>query len=155
MAIGNLLMSSPDFPPPHTGRAPFSAPGVPSGCNSQPDSYPSPRGIPAPCSGSYPPQTTMVRLTSCHLPSPARLRWQALKRSLIPILLAISGREALRPLPYTGRSCPCFESQLPHGSVRYSILTGERGDTSPIRFLQTFCCRRMCCLRCCIASPDG
>lgn len=29
-AIGNRLKSSPDFPPPHTRRATFTAPGVPS-----------------------------------------------------------------------------------------------------------------------------
>ena len=97
------------------------------------DSYPSPWNISIPFDWHYPVQTTMIRLTSCCFHCAVTLQQQALKRSLISILvLKPLGRYLTPGEPNHTLNHSCCV--VPH---EYFISWGIYGKTSRICFLQS------------------
>ena len=122
---------------------------------NQLDSYPSPWSISAPCNWLSQFQTTMVRLTSCIFivlqHSNYRLSNVPKSLSLWPFLTV----EALRPLPYTGKIQPCFESQFLHDSGWTFHSTGRVQKNQPHTPFPILTLLSACLLRCCIAFTYG
>ena len=122
---------------------------------NQLDSYPSPWGISAPCNWLSQSQTTMVRLTSYKF---IALQCSHYRLSNVPKSLSLWSFltvEALRPLPYTGKIQPCFESQFLHDSRWTFHSTGYMRKNQPHTPFPILTLSSASLLRCCIAYTYG